>query len=81
MTQKIRVATYIRGAVSTAAPAWSASPRALEAIDADIVALQEVVSREGFAIENHQEGISRSSSDTFTSSAKPANTAEGSTAT
>ena len=56
MTQKIRVATYnihkARGLDGRTRIERIA--RVLETIGADIVALQEVVSHEGFSIEDHQ---------------------------
>jgi endonuclease/exonuclease/phosphatase family metal-dependent hydrolase len=58
VTQKIRVATYNihKGRGLDGRTRVERIARVLEAIDADIVALQEVVSHEGFTIEDHQAG-------------------------
>jgi len=56
MTQRIRVATYNihKGRGMDGLTRIERIARVLETIDADIVALQEVVSHEGFSIEDHQ---------------------------
>jgi endonuclease/exonuclease/phosphatase family metal-dependent hydrolase len=56
MTKKIRVATYNihKGRGLDGRIRIERIARVLGAIDADIVALQEVVSHEGFSIEDHQ---------------------------
>jgi endonuclease/exonuclease/phosphatase family metal-dependent hydrolase len=58
MTQKIRIATYNihKGRGLDGRTSIARIGRVLEAIDADIVALQEVVSHEGRTIEDHQAG-------------------------
>ncbi len=56
MTQKIRVATYNihKGRGLDGRTRIDRIARVLEKIGADVVALQEVVSHEGFSIEDHQ---------------------------
>ena len=56
MTQKIRVATYNihKGRGLDGRTRIERIARVLEKIGADVVALQEVVSHEGFSIEDHQ---------------------------